>query len=134
MPASIWMRRVLFVVALLAIPFPYQTVEAGRVPAAWLATLSGLVVTSAWMQGGQISEIIGRWLAIQAGIAIVLSYVVARLGTAIVRSRVPVARQWLAVGVVAAAALGAAALLPIFATPSVLGGEATTLVGIFALR
>lgn len=134
MPASPWMRRVLFVAAALAIPFPYQTVEAGRVPAAWLAALAGLVVTSAWTQGGQISAILARWLAIQAAIAVVLSYVAARLAAAIVRRRVPAARQWLAVGVIVTAALGAATLLPLFATPSVRGGEPTTLLGIFALR
>lgn len=134
MLAPSWMHRVLFVVALLAIPFPYQTVEAGRVPAAWLVTLTTLVVTSAWTQGGQISTIIGRWMALQSVIAVVLAYVAARMVTRIVRWRVPVARQWLAVIVLAVAAVGTASLLPLFATPSVRGGEPTTLVGIFALR
>src|SRR5262245_7398641 len=79
MPASPWMRRVLFVVALLAIPFPYQVVERGHVPAAWLGVVGALIVTSALTQGGGISAIIARWWALQAVIAISLAYVASRL-------------------------------------------------------
>jgi hypothetical protein len=133
MPASPWMRRVLFLVALLTIPFPYQVVESGRVPAAWLGTVGALIVTSAVTQGGGISAIIARWWALQALIAIVLAYVAARLAAAMVRRFVSPERRWLAVALIAAGALGVASL-PIFATAAVGGGAPTNLVGIFALR
>ena len=61
MLASPWIRRLLFVAALLSIPFPYQVIDSGRVPAAWLATVAAWVLTSVFMQGGEISAIIGRW-------------------------------------------------------------------------
>jgi hypothetical protein len=124
------MRRVLFLVALLAIPFPYQVVERGQVPAAWLGIVGALIVTSALTQGGGISTIIAKWWALQAFIAILLSYVAARLAAAIVRRFVPPERRWLAVGVIAAIALGIASL-PIFATAAVRGGVPTNLLGIF---
>src|SRR5262245_8581994 len=102
MLVSPWIRRVLFVVALLTIPFPYQLVDRGRVPAAWLGTVAACVGTSAVAQGGGISTILARWFAVQAGLAIVLSYVAARLATAILRRRVPLERQWRTLAFVAA--------------------------------
>ena len=131
MLASPWIRRFLFVVALLAIPFPYQVIDSGRVPAAWLATVAAFVLTSVLNQGGEISAIIGRWLAVQAGIAIVLAYVAARLTTAIICRRVPVERQWRASAFVAAGALSAACL-PIYASTAVGGGVPMNLFRLFA--
>ena len=131
MLASPWIRRLLFVVALLTIPFPYQVVDSGRVPAAWLGTVAGFVATSALAQGGGISTILARWFAIQAAVAIVLAYVAARLVTAIVRRRVPVERQWRTCGFVAVGAL-AAACFPIFATTAVRGGVPLNLFALFA--
>jgi hypothetical protein len=66
-------------------------------------------------------------------IAIGLSYVAARLATVVVRRFVPAERHWVAVGLIAAAALGLASL-PIFSTAAIEGGTPTNLVGIFALR
>lgn len=133
MPASPWMRRVLFLVALLAIPFPYQVVERGQVPAAWLGVVGALIVTSAVTQGGGISGLIAKWWALQALIAIVLAYVAARLVTAMVQRFVSPERRWLAVVLITAGGLGLASL-PIFATAAVKGGAPTNLIGIFALR
>jgi hypothetical protein len=133
MLASPWIRRALFVIALLTIPFPYQVVDSGRVPAAWLATVATFVATSALTQGGGISTIIARWFAIQAAIAIVLAYVAARMVTAILRRRVPVERQWRTLAFVAAGALTAASF-PIFATTAVRGGEAMNLFALFRGR
>ena len=131
MLASPWIRRALFVVALLTIPFPYQVVDSGRVPAAWLGTVAAFVGTSALAQGGGISAILARWFAIQAGLTIVLSYVAARLATAILRRRVPVERQWRTLAFVAAGAL-TAACFPIFSTTAVRGGEPLNLFRLFA--
>src|SRR5262245_29426835 len=126
-------RRILFALALLAVPFPYQIVEGGRVPALWLATVAGLASAIAILQGGPISTIVARWLAVQALIAIVLAYVLARLVAALVVRRTRPARQG---RVVLAIALGAlsAALCPIFASTAVRGGIPTNLIGIFAWR
>jgi len=132
MPVSPWRRRALFGIALLAIPFPYQVVEGGRVPAAWLATVAALVVTSAVRQGGSISATIAQWFAIQAGIALVLAYVASRLVAAAVRRLVAPGRHGVAIGVIAATALGAA-LFPIFSTTAVRGGAPTNLLGVFGL-
>jgi hypothetical protein len=131
MLASPWIRRALFLVALLAIPFPYQVIDSGRVPAAWLVTVAACVLTSVLAQGGEISAIIGRWLAVQAGIAVVLAYVAARLATAIIARRVPVERQWRASALVAGGALGAACF-PIYATTAVGGGVPMNLFRLFA--
>ena len=133
MPASPWMRRVLFLVALLAIPFPYQVVERGHVPAAWLGVVGALIVTSAITQGGVISGLIAKWWALQAVIAIALAYAAARLVTAMVRRFVSPERRWLAVALIVVGGLGLASL-PIFATAAVEGGAPTNLIGIFALR
>ena len=132
MPLSPWARRALFGVALLAIPMPYQVVEGGRVPAVWLATVAGMVVTSAMRQGGEISSTIARWFAIQAGIALLLAYVASRVVAAGVRRLVAPERRWAAVAVIAASALGAA-LFPIFSTTAVHGGAPTNLIGVFGL-
>jgi hypothetical protein len=132
MSVSAWPRRVLFGVALLAIPIPYQVVEGGRVPAAWLATVAAMVVTSAVRQGGEISATIARWFAIQGAIGVVLAYVASRLMGAGVRRFVSPERRWTAVASIAAVALGAA-LLPIFSTTAVRGGAPTNLLGVFGL-
>ena len=133
MPVARWPRRALFVVALLAIPFPYQIVEGGRVPAAWLATVAGLVVTSALRQGGELSATIAKWFAIQAMIALVLAWVASRVVAASIRRFVAPERR--AVAVVAVAAIGLAiALLPIFSTTAVRGGAPTNVIGVFAVR
>ena len=132
MSVSPWPRRVLFGVALLAIPIPYQVVEGGRVPAAWLATVAAFVITSAVGQGGSISAIIARWFAIQAGIALVLAYVASRLVAAGVRRLVAPERRAVAVAMIVATAFGAA-LFPIFSTTAVRGGAPTNLLGVFGL-
>ena len=132
MLASPWIRRGLFVLALLAIPFPYQVVDSGRVPAAWLGTVAAFVATSAVFQGGGISATLAKWFAFQAGLAILLSYVAARVATALVR-RVGIERQWMVFALIAAGTLGVA-MLPIFATTAVGGGTPANLIGIFALR
>ena len=133
MGPSPWMRRGLFLVALLTLPVPYRVVEGGHVPALWLGTVAGLVVTSAISQGGNVSAIIARWIAVQAAVAMVVAYLVARFVEAGIRRTVAPRRQWAAFLVVVAAAL-AAASLPIFADTTVQGGVPTNLVGIFALR
>ena len=132
MAVSPWSRRALFGVALLAIPFPYQVVEGGRVPAAWLATVAALVVTSAVRQGGSISATIAKWFAIQAVIALALAYVASRLAAAGVRRLVAPERRGVAVAVIVATAFGAA-LFPIFSTTAVRGGAPTNLLGVFGL-
>jgi hypothetical protein len=134
MLVSPWIRRGLFVVALLAIPFPYRVVESGRVPAAWLGAVATLAGSSAVWQGGSISAVIARWFAIQAGIAIVLAYLAARLAAMIVRRTVSPARQWPVFAALAAGALGLALVAPLFATTAVAGGAPTTLLGVFGLR
>jgi hypothetical protein len=126
------LRRTFFALALLTIPFPYQVVEGGRVPVAWLVTVAAVVVTSAVRQGGSISATIAQWFAIQAGLAVLLAYATAGLAATIVRRTVPAAWQRSAVGLVVATALGAA-LFPIFASSAVRGGTPTNLLGIFAL-
>lgn len=131
MHASPWIRRALFAVALLTIPFPYQVVDGGRVPAAWLATVAGLTATSAVAQGGEISTILARWFAVQAGVAIVLCYAAAGLATAVLRRRVVLERQWQACALLAGGAL-AAACFRIFATTAVGGGEPMNLFALFA--
>jgi len=131
--ASPWIRRALFVLALLAIPFPYQVIDSGRVPAAWLATVAAFIATSAVFQGGSVSATLAKWFVVQAGIAIVLAYVAAGLATAMLRRAVGVERQWTALALVAALTLGVA-LLPIFATTAVGGGTPKNLIGIFASR
>jgi hypothetical protein len=129
MPVPSWMRRVLFGLALVAIPFPYQVVDGGRVPALWLATVAAVVVTSAIRQGGEISAIIARWFAIQAAVAVVLAYAAARMLCALLR-RVDPARRTTVFAAIAASAVGAA-LLPIFAANAVRGGVPTNVFGIF---
>jgi hypothetical protein len=131
MPLSPWTRRALFAIALVAIPFPYQVVEGGRVPAAWLAIVASFVVTSALGQGGSISATIAQWFAIQAAIALVLAYVAARVLAIGVRSVRP-ERRAAALAAIAAVALGGA-LLPIFSTTAVRGGAPTNLLGVFNL-
>jgi hypothetical protein len=132
MAVSPWTRRALFGIAVLAIPLPYQVVEGGRVPAAWLATVAVMVVTSALRQGGEISATIAQWFAIQAAIALVLAYVAARLVGAGLRRLVAPERRWAAVAAIAAGAFGIA-LLPIFSTTAVRGGAPTNLPGVFGL-
>ncbi len=132
MPVPRWMRRALFALALVAIPFPYQVVEGGRVPALWLATVAALVVTSAIRQGGDISATIARWFAIQATVAVVLAWVASRVVGSILRRLVPPARRAQAFAVLAVVAI-AATLLPIFAATAVRGGAPTNLLGMFRL-
>jgi len=130
---SPWIRRGLFGVALLTIPLPYRVAEGGHVPAAWLATVSAMVVTSAISQGGNVSAIIARWMTIQAVLAIAVAYLAARVVEAGMRRTVAADRQWMAFLAVAATAL-AVASQPIFGDTAVRGGAPTNLIGIFALR
>lgn len=125
-------RRGLFVIALVAVPFPYWVVEGGRVPVLWLVTVAGLVVTSAVRQGGSVSAQLAQWFAIQAVAAVIVAYLVARLGAATFRWIVPAARQRTAFVVIVLVATIAASC-PIFRSTAVRNGAPTNLIGILAL-
>ena len=123
----------LFGLALVAVPVPYWIIEGGRVPVVWLVAVAGLVVTSAVRQGGSVSAQIAQWLAIQAGAAVVVAYLIGRLGAAVLRWVVPAERHAI---VVAAIALAAAVAMcsPIYTSSAVHDGTPTNFLGILALR
>ncbi len=123
----------LFVLALVALPVPYWIVEGGRVPVAWLVAVASLVVTSAVRQGGSISAQIAQWIAIEAVAAVVVAYLVARIGTALLRWIVPTERQTVVVALLVLAAL-VAVCSPIYTSSAVHDGTPTDLLGILALR
>jgi hypothetical protein len=126
------MRRVLFGLALVAVPVPYWVIEGGRVPVVWLVAVASLVVTSAVRQGGSVSAQIAQWLAIQAVAAVVVAYLIARLGAAVMRWVVPVERQRMVVVVLCLVAV-VAMCSPIYTSSAVHDGTPTNLLGILAL-
>lgn len=119
--------------ALVAVPVPYWMIEGGRVPVVWLVAVAGLVVTSALRQGGEISAQIAQWLAIEAVAAVIVAYLLARLGTALLRWIVPPPRQTLVVVVLVVLAV-VAVCSPIYTSTAVHDGTPTTFLGILALR
>ena len=122
----------LFLLALVAIPFPYAVAEGGWVPALWLTTVAIAIALTALTQGGPASALIARYYLLEALACVVGAYLLAHLGGWIFRRFVPAARQRLVLGVVVAIGLGVA-LLPIFTSTAVRAGAPTNLIGIFAL-
>jgi hypothetical protein len=124
-------RRVLFLVALIAIPFPYAVAEGGYVPAIWLATVAIAIALAALTQGGSASALIARYYLLEALAVVVGAYLLAHLGGWLVRRLVPAERQRALVVVLALVGV-AVALLPIFSTTAVRAGAPQNLIGIFA--
>ena len=131
--SPVQLRRSLFALALVAVPFPYWIVEGGRVPAVWLVALASLALTSALRQGGETSARISKWIAGQALLSVVLAWLLAWILAALLVRLVPARRRAVALAVVAAVAV-AALCGPIFASTAVHGGTPTNFLGIFGVR
>lgn len=127
------LRRCLFALTLVSIPFPYMLVEVGHVPAIWLAGVATLVTTSAVVQGGETSARVSRWLLAEGGAVLLVAYLLARLLAWVIRRTVPAARQGRLLAGLAVLALGTALLIPIFRDPAIHGGAPVTLLGMFGL-
>jgi len=122
-------RRVLWLVLLVALPVPYWVFEPGRAPTLWLAELTAFVLAMLLSEGGMVTQIVATLFAVQTLLFAGLTWILARYATrALVR--VPEERRT-GVALAAAALVLAVALLPVYRSPLVAGGAPVNLVGLF---
>jgi len=122
-------RRVLWLVLLVALPVPYWVFEGGRAPTLWLAELSAFVLAMLVAEGGMVTQIVATLLTAQTLLFAGLTWLVAR-AVARLLTRLPDAQRS-GVALAAAALVLAASLLPLYRSPLVAGGASVNLVGLF---
>ncbi len=124
-------RRVLWLGLLVTLPVPYWVMEGGWVPALWLAELAGFTLAVLVTEGGSIVALLTGLFVAQAVGAAVLLHLVARILARALQRRVPENRRTVAtVGLVLA--LLSLALLRVYQTPLVDGGQRISLLELFA--
>ncbi len=123
-------RRILWIALLLVLPVPYWVMEGGWVPAIWLYQLAGFTVAVFATEGGSIVGLITGLFVLEAVLATLGLYLVARLGARLLQRALPDA--WRRRGAIASVAvLLCAALLRLYTTPLVEGGERVNLLQLF---
>ena len=127
-----WRRRLLWLVFLLTLPLPYALVEPGRVPPAWLLTVSGVMVAASVVDGGSITRTMALYLSAQALFWLIACYVAARLVCAALRRWAPTLQSLLVV--LAAAGCLWASTRNVYHDTTVDEGRPTNFLGMFRLR
>jgi hypothetical protein len=124
------MRRILWLTLLVALPVPYWVFESGWVPTMWLVELAGFCGAVLLSEGGQVPRIITALLGGQVAAYVLLLYLGARALARLVETFLPTSWQGPGVAAMVLVLLGTS-LLPIYATPFVLGGAQVNLLQLF---
>jgi hypothetical protein len=122
-------RRVLWLVLLVALPVPYWVFEPGRVPTLWLAELSAFVLAMLLTEGGMVTQIVATLFAAQTLLFVGVTWLIARFAARVL-TRLPERRRASVALATAALVLGAS-LLPLYRSPLVADGAPVNLVGLF---
>ena len=123
-------RRLLWLALLVALPVPYWLFETGRVPTLWLGELTAFVLAMLLSEGGMVTRIVATLFVVQTLLFVGVTWVIARY-----------ASRWIgglrsengrtAAAVAAIVVLLGIALLPIYRSPLVAGGDAVNVVRLF---
>jgi hypothetical protein len=123
-------RRLLWLALMVALPVPYWLFESGRVPTLWLGELTAFVLAMLLSEGGMVTRIVAALFVGQTLLFVGVTWLLARVLTR------GIARLGSESGR-AAATLGAIvlllgfALLPVYRSPLVAGGDAVNVFRIF---
>ncbi|HEY8516437.1 MAG TPA: hypothetical protein VIS07_13080 [Candidatus Binatia bacterium] len=123
-------RLLLWLALLVALPVPYWVFEPGRASTLWLAELTAYVLAMLLAEGGMVTRLVATLFVVQVLAFTGITYVVARYASAAL-ARVASASGRTAVALAAVALVLGTALLPIYRSPLVAGGEPVNLVGLF---
>lgn len=123
-------RRLLWLALLVALPVPYWLFESGRVPTLWLGELTAFVLAMLLSEGGMVTRIVATLFVGQTLLFVGLTWLIARFASRWIgtlrsesgRTTVVVAAIVLLLGV---------ALLPIYRSPLVAGGDAVNVIRLF---
>ena len=116
-------RRLLWLALLVALPVPYWLFETGRVPTLWLAELTSFVLAMLLSEGGMVTRIV-------ATLFVGVTWVIAKYASRWIGGlRSDGARTAAAVGAIVV--LLGIALLPVYRSPLVAGGDAVNVVRLF---
>lgn len=123
-------RRLLWLAFVVALPVPYWLFESGRVPTLWLGELSAFVLAMLLSEGGMVTRVVATMFVGQTLLFVGLTYLLARVAARqILRVRSESART--AATVLAIVLLFGAALLPLYRSPLVAGGEPVNVLALF---
>jgi hypothetical protein len=123
-------RRLLWLALLVALPVPYWLFESGRVPTLWLGELTAFVLAMLLSEGGMVTRIVATLFVGQTLLFVGVTWLIARFASRWIgalrsengRTTVVVAAIVLLLGV---------ALLPIYRSPLVAGGDAVNVIRLF---
>lgn len=123
--------RILWAALLLTLPVPYWAMEGGWVPTFWLVELAGFTLAVLVTEGGSIVSLITGLFVLEALLATLVLYALARFGAQLLLRSVPEAWQKSSV-VLMVLLLLASSLFRVYTTPLVAGGGRVNLLQLFA--
>jgi hypothetical protein len=128
--STIVIRRLLWLALLVALPVPYWLFESGRVPTLWLGELTAFVLAMLLSEGGMVTRIVATLFVVQTLLFVGLTWLLARYAARWIGGlRSESGRTAVAVGAIVL--LLAAALLPVYRSPLVAGGDAVNVIRLF---
>lgn len=123
-------RRLLWLAFVVALPVPYWIFESGRVSTLWLGELTAFVLAMLISEGGMVTWVVAALFVAQTALFLGLTWVAARIVTRqIQRLRADGARTTATLATILV--LFVAALLPLYRSPLVAGGEPVNVVALF---
>ncbi len=123
-------RRLLWLALLIALPVPYWVFETGRVPTLWLGELTAFVLAMLLSEGGMVTRVVATLFVVQTLLFVGLTWVVARFATRQIARLSSERGQMLATAATIVVLL-VIALLPVYRSPLVAGGDAVNVLRLF---
>ena len=123
-------RRLLWLALLVTLPVPYWLFESGRVSTLWLGELTAFVLAMLLSEGGMVTRVVAALFVGQTLLFVGVTWLIARsLARGIARVGSESGRMAVAVGAIVL--LLGMALLPVYRSPLVAGGEAVNVIRLF---
>lgn len=123
-------RRLLWLALLVALPVPYWLFESGRVPTLWLGELTAFVLAMLLSEGGMVVRIVAALFVGQTLLFVGVTWLLARtLTRGIARLGSESGRTAATLGAIVL--LLGFALLPVYRSPLVAGGDAVNVIRLF---
>ena len=123
-------RRLLWLALLVALPVPYWLFETGRVPTLWLGELTAFVLAMLLSEGGMVTRVVAALFVGQTLLFVGVTWIIARtLTRGIARLGSESGRTAATLGAIVL--LLGFALLPVYRSPLVAGGDAVNVIRLF---
>jgi len=123
-------RRLLWLALLVALPVPYWIFETGRASTLWLGELTAFVLAMLLSEGGMVTRIVATLFVTQTLLFVGLTYLLARLLSRLI-GRMPSEGGRTTAALATIVVVLGAALLPLYRSPLVAGGEPVNVLALF---